>query len=673
MTLTPQQKAELDAKIQAAKAARMQQPAQGLTPEQKAELDARIQQAKSARPEEEPGTLQKVGRTVTNFGREIIRPVVKFGVTGVAAADAAIKMAQGDLEGANRVTREGYNVPGFGQVAPNKIASDVEIKRDASGNESMEGGKFGRETLKTIGTGAEIASIIVGGGEANAAVRGAGNFAAKGLGKRIVQGAVEGAATGATGGFGAGVQEDDATVGSVIASTLGGAALGGVAGGAIPAASGAAKRFASNVRDGTESAAEAISKGFDRAKEFVPGSPKIADDEAASLIVNGTPDARVATKAIGEGGKVVTDKVAHEVVRQGIPEADVALIRSGSASDKAKMLEMLKIRESQLTNKRITERATDIVGDTFVEKVAKPIEQLNKDAGRKLQAVAKKLAGQKVDASEAIVRFSTDLESSGVGVRKDGTLNFKGSDFEEIPVGPLIQNVWKRALRVAKTGDALQVHRMKSYLDEIVNYGKQAEGLSGKAQNMLKNFRHSVDSLLDASFPEYNRVNTQYAETIQELDRLGAAIGKTFRLGDSFADAQAGVAMRRILSNTQSRSEILRMLDNMQALLKKYKIKVDDDVITQANFADVLERMLGSEAPTSFLGQGERFLNQAEQVAGAGTDLLKGNVVSGTLKAGKYVIDMTRGISQENKLKALRALLEREAGAAKPRTVFGKR
>lgn len=187
----------------------------------------------------------------------------------------------------------------------------------------------------------------------------------------------------------------------------------------------------------------------------------------------------------------------------------------------------------------------------------------------------------------------------------------------------------------------------------------------------MKNFRHNIDAILDVNFPQYNKVNTVYSETIKQLDNMASAIGRKFKVGDSFADAQAGIAMRRILSNAQSRSEILRLIQGMQGVAKKYGIKVDHDIITQANFADVLEKMLGSEAPTSFLGQGERFLNQAEEGIGALSEFGKGNVLKGTIKAGKYAIDITRGISQDNKIKALRALLERDIGKL-PKKAFGK-
>jgi hypothetical protein len=386
----------------------------------------------------------------------------------------------------------------------------------------------------------------------------------------------------------------------------------------------------------------------------------------AKLLKTKTPNADIATKSLTESGKVITDKVAKEAVRQGIPEADVALIKLSSQADKLKMVKMLDTRLSQLKNKRVVERATDVVGDTFVNNIAKPIEKLNKEAGKKLDEVAQSLSGKIVDASETLNNFYSNLERAGVSIG-DKMLNFKNSNFEGLRTQQnLIQNVFNRVKRLAKSGDALQLHRAKSYIDEIVNYGKEAEGLSAKAQNILKGLRHDIDTLLDNNFPEYNQVNTQFSDTIQQLNNMGAAIGRTFKLGDNFADARSGLAMRRILSNTQSRSEILKLLQGMQETLKTYGIKVEDDIITQANFADLLEKMLGTEAPTSLMGQVQRGVESfgsssgiggAEQVGSAGSEFARGNLIRGTIKAGGVLVDVLRNVNQEKMIEILRQLL----------------
>lgn len=521
-----------------------------------------------------------------------------------------------------------------------------------------------------IGSGLEIASYAL---PVGAAAKGA-TLAARGLGlvakpaakavattlgrqalKYGLGGAVSGGLFQAGGAIGEG-----ARAGEVAKRAATGAAVGGAVGAAIPVAG------------------RIIGKTYRGAKGLI-SKPAERKAEQIALLKARTPDARVAAKTLTESGKLATDPVAKEVIRQGIPEADVALMKVSSKADKVKMSKMLDIRQSQLTNKRITERATDVVGDTFVEKVAKPIQNLNKTAAKNLDTVAQRLSGSKIDVSDAINHLGNELNKAGVKSYSSGRLKFSGSDFEGLrPIQSAISNVYNRALKVAKTGDALQAHRLKRYIDNIVEYGAEGEGLRGNAERMLKGFRRAVDQILDQKFPAYNRANTVFAETIGELNKLGVVLGKRFRLGDQFADAQAGLGLRRVLSNTQSRAEILRLLDGMQALAKKYGIPIDEDVITQANFADVLEKMLGSEAPTSFLGQisrgAETFgstggIGGLEQIGSTGSEFARGNIVRGTIKAGAHLVEVTRGINQENRLKALRALL---GEVEKKATVFGK-
>ena len=599
-------------------------------------------------PEPKKNIFQKVVGGAVGFAGDVAKDALKT---------LLVKPAQRTAEAIGRTG-----------ILGEKIKTGYEITADEGKGQDLKLGPLGEYNVETVkpgfagvkqiaGEGLKTASYLYTGGGAASTVK---NATGVGFRAGTTQGAKIGAKSGAMYGAGNALEQDKDTTG-VITDTLIGAGTGGLAGGILGGAGGAyAGRKA---RLATE-------------KSLLTGA---TPDGAPPGGGGGkpAPDARVATKTLKDG-KVVNDPVAKEAVRQGIAEADVALIKSSSNADKVKMDKMLTIRESQLTNKRITDRATDVVGDTFVNNVAKPIEKLNKEAGKKLEVVAQGLAGKKVDPTPAVAKFAEGLETAGITVRSNGTLNFKNSNFEGLKSAQaLITNVWNRARRVGRTGDALQLHRTKSYIDEIVNYGKEAEGLSGKAQNMLKQFRHEIDFILDTNFPKYNKVNTQYAETINELNKMAVAIGRKFRLGDSFADAQSGVAMRRILSNTQSRAEILKMLDGMQKVAQKYGIKIEDDIITQANFADVLEKMLGSEAPNSFLGGIEKGLESfgsssgfggAQQIGSAGSEFARGNVVRGTIKAGGVMIDVLRGINQESKIKALRALLKSQG----VKSVFGR-
>lgn len=394
--------------------------------------------------------------------------------------------------------------------------------------------------------------------------------------------------------------------------------------------------------------------------------------ETATMARSGIPDARTATVKVTPQGTIVPDKTAREVIRQGVPAADVASIKTASASDKKSMLEMLAIRTKQQTM-RTAERATDVVGKNFVEKVAKPIQTLNRQAGERLNQVAMSLSGKKVNPAKPVAEFAKALEGSGIKFDRNGNIkSFIGSDFEGLrSVQGDIKNVWLRLQRAAKTGDAHQMHRLKSYIDTLVEYGAEGRGLQGRAATLLKGLRHEVDTMLDTAFPAYNKVNTQFADTIKVMEQVNSLLGRKMRLGDEFADARMGVKMRALLSNSQSRSEIMKVLKDAQTTAGKYGVDVLEDIERQAYFADMLERLAGTEAPTSLLGQAERAIGGAgKDAAMAGAELLKGNAFGAVMRGGKAIIEGAQGINLQNQLKAIEALLRE--GAVKAGTNFGR-
>lgn len=232
--LTPEQKARLDAyaKQKAAQTATLPAPVAptapvGLTPEQRARLDAYAKQKQAQAIPQAP----KEDGFLKSMAKGIAQPFVKAGVTGLSALDAGLQLAMGDTAGADKTITEGYNVPGFGQVKPLGIASTPTIVKDYAGRERLEGGEFGRETLKTIGTGAEIAPWFFGAGQA-------ANLAKEGFKAPLKQTAKmfarEGFVEGLVGGAGSALQKDDATLGSVAKDAALGSAFGAVLGAGVP-------------------------------------------------------------------------------------------------------------------------------------------------------------------------------------------------------------------------------------------------------------------------------------------------------------------------------------------------------------------------------------------------------------------------------------------------------
>lgn len=458
----------------------------------------------------------------------------------------------------------------------------------------------------------------------------------------------EGAKYGAISGFGAGLEDDPTSLGTVAGKTAFGGVLGGAIGGAIPA----------------------VSKAFGKTT-----AQQAQKAEEATMVAEKAPDARVATKMADGAGMVVDDPIAKEAVKQGLPEAKVAAIKGASPEDAVKMKKMLEIRKKGLTNERFgaTNRATDVSGETGME-LARHLEKTNREAGERLNSVAKALAGRKADPSKALTSFGEAMDGHGITIKKGGQLNFKGSDFEGVPsTQKLITNIWARTMRAVRTGDAYQLHRLKTFIDENVSYGKQVEGLSGKAERLVKGLRRGIDEALDAKFPTYNKVNTQFSETIGEMNKLADYLGVDFKMGKEFANMKMGTKLRGLMSNQQGRAAMHQALESAQAVAKKYGYKGKGDVITQSLFANILDDLFNAEAKTSFRGDIEGAMGAVGDLSSAASDVAKGGtgLISGPLKVGKFILDKTRGINHENKIAALEALLERNI---KPngRSVFGR-
>lgn len=603
------------------------------------------------------------------------KPMTVFGAAKDMAKGAA-KGAGSTVIGLGELALKGYGLipyaPGK-ELAKESIQTGEDIKKQQFTPEN---------TAEKIGYGGEqIAEFFIPAGEA-----------AKGI--KAVEAGAEALNLGSkatkvlklAGKAGIGAVE----AGGVRAAQTGGdpketataAAFGAVA----PLAIEGAANVAGKISKGAKGAVEAASSRF--------GKPKLSPEEEMALFKGGTevpkpaeaskvatdvaqetvkpvPDARIAGKMLDETtGKIVKDPVGLEAIKQGIPERDVANVKFGTATDKVKMNKMLDIAESASTNKRIVERSTDVVGDTYLD-LAKSVAAKNKEAGTQLNMIADKLKGKSANITKPITNFLGEMENSGITL-KGKTLNFKGSEFEGIPSAEnAINNLWSRIQRFkGGEGDAQEIHRLKRYIDNVVEYGKTSEGLVGKAQNVLKGFRRGIDGVLDETFPAYNKANTVFADTISQLNDVNQVLGRRVKIGDQFANVKAGTAMRKLFSNIQGRGELLQHLDALQKVAQKYGTKIDQDIVTQANFADTIENIFGSEAGTSFLGQIQKGLGHAQEAANAVNDLSRGNVIGAGFRAGKSLLEHAKGISQVGKIKALRALIQ---DAAEKGTVFGKK
>jgi len=490
-------------------------------------------------------------------------------------------------------------------------------------------------------------------------------------------------------------------IGGAIAQAIPTAILEGLGLVGVRGAAKGAQRVGRIAAEGVEAAGEATGKVLapviqaakPSAQEVVRGvfefqSP--AKQKIAALIEAGSTDIETAgfklaapsakpTTAIGEalklgGPRVVKDPLAGETIKQGFDPGVIAAVKGSSKADKLAFNRMVNIAEKGKKNARfaIENRPSDVVGDLLMGRL-RSVQKANTQAGKKLDVVARGLKGKPVEFKPAIDTFLEDLDGIGVtlGRAPDGSIkpSFKGSDIEDL-AGPeaAINRIVKRLSR-AGTPDASTLHQMKRFIDEQVTFGKNAEGLAGRTERILKKLRRNIDQALDEQFPEYDKVNVQYAETISALDEFQRVAGQRMNLTGPNAQKATGTLMRRLMSNAQSRINLLDSVNEIERVAKKFggltdQLKIEgpiapgleNDLLSQVLFVDELDRVFGTAAKTSLLGDVEKGVRGAKTAGRAATS--KGGAADVVLDVAGKVAEKALNINEEAAFKAIKDLLK---------------
>ena len=449
----------------------------------------------------------------------------------------------------------------------------------------------------------------------------------KGALKGAGAGAVAGGTFGTAQGVARGMQEDLSTGQIAEKGALGGL-LGGVTGGVIGGVTGGVSGF------------------WKGRKTFQEETRKLLEEK---------PNSTVAKYKLSGEGKVVNDPIAKEAIKQGVDEGTVATVKGSSATDKMKMNKMLDILDESKVDPKFgaTNRPSDVVGDSVLERF-NIVQKANQTAGKQLNDVAKNLKGQTVDPTEVVQSFMSNLDDLGVTF-KNGKAIYNGSQIEGLTEPQrIIDTIVKRMNNVSD--DAYEIHNLKKFIDEQVTYGKTGGGLTGRAEGILKQLRNNLDAILDKTFKQYNTVNTTYATTRNAIDDFVTSAGTKFDPNVANANARIGTLMRRILSNAQSRTNVLNAMQNLQEVAEANGGKFKDDVITQTVFVDNLEKLFGTQAPTSLAGEVSKGVQKTTGVIG---ELRKAEgIVDLVLEYGAGGIEKLQNINPEGLSKALRELLK---------------
>ena len=309
-----------------------------------------------------------------------------------------------------------------------------------------------------------------------------------------------------------------------------------------------------------------------------------------------------------EGEKLKKSKTAQEMIRQGMPKNDVQLIASSSAGDKEAFKKIIDRVKGGLSSSRIKNKLHPqaVVGDSVLERL-NYVKKINTEAGEKIKQVAKdELQGKAVSLDEPLANFKAELDSLGVKF-DNGQISFEGSALMDLPK---LQAPIKRILNRINPArnpsvDAYDAHILKKWFDSNINYGKTPTGggMEPAVENAIKSFRHDINEALGVLSPKYKAVNTQYADTIGAINDLKNLAGKKRDLAGEFADETLGMLSKRVTSNAMSRGQVGSAIEALEDVSAKYGKVFKDDIATQVQFVNAIEKQLGAFSDTSLMGQ----------------------------------------------------------------------
>ena len=98
-----------------------------------------------------------------------------------------------------------------------------------------------------------------------------------------------------------------------------------------------------------------------------------------------------------QGGKLVTDKTAKELIQNKVPIQDIQIIKSMNDSEKAITRKMLDIADNKIANPVITDRVTKPVAENLINTYDKYIVKNGQAIGKKLGEMRKNMTGVKID------------------------------------------------------------------------------------------------------------------------------------------------------------------------------------------------------------------------------------------------------------------------------------
>jgi hypothetical protein len=325
-------------------------------------------------------------------------------------------------------------------------------------------------------------------------------------------------------------------------------------------------------------------------------------------------------------GKVVKDKEAIAVLREGIPAKDVASIKNATPADKALMREATHIRTQQelFKTKERTKSTYDVVGKAFSSTLIQ-LERQRRKLGSNLEGLVKSKPFKDtiLNIKPITENFRQTLAKAGFEIKNvietktlaGGKIEIakptskKEIDFSAanlVNISDDIKVIMNDAVNLIESRasggkvSARDLHHIKQQLDELIDY-RELGNAGSRGNNKSLNYslfemRKAMDDMLDGVFPDtYGKVNTQLRPILESRNYFKKDIDnlKSNKRKDTIKElgAQFKQANRKGEDVSKGSKEFVNKVNEIDNVLKGQGIPVNYNINSQLNFLDTLSKL----------------------------------------------------------------------------------
>ena len=351
---------------------------------------------------------------------------------------------------------------------------------------------------------------------------------------------------------------------------------------------------------------------------------QIVDDVIKNQLQRGGTSGSLYKYQVGPRGNIIDDAFGEEALKQGFQKGDIASAKTANVQTKAELKKILNMKRAIQDNPSLSidMRPTNIIG----QRAMVPFNYLRDEAKRlrrELDIIAKKefeidsrllesdatgglLKGREINPRKVQDIYFNQLDDLGVTVdtiNGKPKLNFDNSLISEDRTSQRIIKSVTNILSKDGAVDASIAHNLKRQLDTMLDFNKKSvSGLTDAGKDFAMQIRRGInDSIRDVS-PRYARVNDDMSRILTIFDDFDSALGGGVDPFAKNATNQVGTTLRRLLTDVQSRENLLDSVVNLDKIAREMGANLPVDLKRLITFNRALDGRFGATSKGGFQG-----------------------------------------------------------------------